>query len=83
MKKPGDGSNSEVRDESGGGKPRKPGKALAPSRFFLERSLFISTAIVIGWWLNLLLVGPWRYLAISRENAVSYASIPLCIGIVF
>jgi hypothetical protein len=87
VKKPGDGSNGEARDESGGGEPRKPGKALAPFRFFPERALFISTAVVICCWLShfffLLLVDPWRYLAISRESAVAYPSIPLYVGIVF
>jgi hypothetical protein len=52
VKKPGDGSNGEARDESGGGEPRKPGKALAPFRFFPERALFISTAVVICCWLS-------------------------------
>jgi hypothetical protein len=87
MKKPGDGSNGEPWDESGGGKPRKPGRALASFRLFPERALFVSTAIVICCWLThfffLLLVDPWRYLAVSRESAVAYASIPLGVAIVF
>ena len=68
-------------------KPLNSERALTPFWRSPERALFISSALVTICWLGhfffLLLVDPLKYLALSKETAVAYASVPLCVGIVF
>lgn len=79
--------SSEGRGQAGGGAPKKPEKTFP----FLPRSpegaLLISSALTIVSFLShiffLSLVDPWRVLAISKEDALAYSTIPLGFGIVF
>jgi hypothetical protein len=81
MTMPGDGS-SEGRGQAGGGAPMTPAKTF-PS----ERALVLTSALTVVSFLVhiffLFLVDPWRVLAISKEDALAYSTIPLCFGLVF
>jgi hypothetical protein len=87
MNKPGDESNGEARGESAAGQSRKPGQTLPLFRLSPARVLFISTVLIVLSFLShiffLLLVDPWKYLAISKESAMTYSGIPLCFGVAF
>ncbi len=85
MTKPGNGS--EGRGQVGGGAPRKPEKTIPFFPRTPERALVISCALTVVSFLShiffLFLVDPWRVLAISKEDALAYSTIPLCFGVVF
>lgn len=86
MTKPRNGGG-EGRAQGPGGASWKPEKSLALVPRSPEGALFISSALTVFSFLShivfLFLVDPWRVLAISKEDALAYSTIPLCFGIVF
>ncbi|MGH6835415.1 MAG: hypothetical protein ACREC9_07665 [Methylocella sp.] len=86
MTKPGNGS-SERRGRAGGGAPMKPEKTFPFFPRSPEKALVISSALTVLSFLIhfffLLLVDPWRVLAIPKEDALTYSTIPLGFGVVF
>jgi hypothetical protein len=85
MTKPGNGS-SEGRGKAGGA-PENPEKTFPFFPRSPEAALVISSALTVVSFLShiffLLLVDPWRVLEISKESALTYSTIPLCLGVVF
>jgi hypothetical protein len=86
MTKPGNGS-IERRGQAGGGAPEKPEKTFPLIPRTPERALVISSALTVASFLShiffLFLVDPWRVLAISKEDALAYSTIPLGFGVFF
>jgi len=86
MTKPGD-SSSEGRGQADGGTPMMPPKTFPLIPRTPEKALVITSALTVVSFLShiffLFLVDPWRVLAISKESALAYSTIPLCFGIIF
>ena len=86
MTMPGKGG-SEGRGQAGGGAPKKPEKTFPFFPRSPEGALFLSSALTAFSFVShiffLLLVDPWRVLEISKESALTYSAIPLCLGVVF
>ena len=86
MTMPGD-SSSDGRGQAGGGAPRTPAKTFPLIPRTPERALVITSALTVVSFLVhiffLFLVDPWKVLAISKEDALAYSTIPLGFGVVF
>jgi hypothetical protein len=84
MTKRGNGS-SERRGQAGG--PITPAKTFPLIPRSPEGALVLSSALTVVSFLShilfLLLVDPWRVLAIAEESALAYSTIPLGFGFVF
>jgi hypothetical protein len=76
-----------------GGSEGQAGGPITPAKTFPliprtpEGALIITSALTVVSFLShiffLLLVDPWRVLAITKESALAYSTIPLCFGVVF
>lgn len=89
MAKLGNGG-SERRGQAGGRVPNAQSRPAKPFPFFPrspERALVISSALTVVSFLShfffLVLVHPWRVLDLPKEDALTYSTIPLGIGVVF
>jgi hypothetical protein len=88
MAKSGNGG-SERRGQAGGApnSPRKLEKTFPLFPRSPERALVISSALTVFSFLShfffLVLVHPWRVLDMPKEDALTYSTIPLGIGVVF